>query len=760
MARILSSAYRDRQSAYAFLIDALADTTARGLRGAGRVVITCLIDIVRTARRPGGWPVTGAATPRTPRPDRSRVMDQLFQDVRYGVRQLRRQPGFALAAILTMALGIGANVAIFNVAWQVLLKPLPYPHSETLVEVWEVLIHSNATNPSMPGKVRDLQREARSLSVVAGYTAQRGTADLTGVGEPTQLDARAVTDEYFNVFGMAPLVGRTLRAGDAVSGLQPVVISERLWRGRFGARRDIAGARIQLDGGPATVVGVMPTAFETEGGRVDVWLPFALPPDEPRLAAHYLRVVARLAPGISLEQAGADVAAVAARAAAAFPATDGQLTQRVTSLAAARRASAAGDGLWMLGLAAAAVLIMACANLAGLQLARGIARQREFGIRTALGATRRRVTTQLLTEGLIISIAGAVVGLAVAGGGLRVLADVAPPEIRVAARTPPDGMVLTVAFALAVLSAVACSLAPSLRVATNAMQWLRHRTETADRHSHVIRLGLVTGQIACATALLISAALLVTSLLRVMRVDPGFTPDGALTFDASLPARLGTYAEQRQLMDRIGAAVSTVPGVTHVCAINEVPLDPRGGMTYVPEGQTRMINSAPRTITPDCLPALGLRLRRGRPLDAYEPRRAALVSESFANRAWPGQDPLGKRVHEGLPSGALIEIVGVVADAQPTSLEAAVVPQIYEAWSASSSFTPARFIVRAAVPPATLFTPIRAAVRQADPDQTVARLRTLNDVVIGSVAGRRFMLQLLGSFSNVSLVLAVVGVYG
>jgi putative ABC transport system permease protein len=764
LARVLAAGYRDCDDARAFIAEALDDEMSRGrCVGVMRISAHCLKDLIVTQWRPSGLPITAAPISThggSSTPLRSSLMEQIIQDIRYGVRQLLHQPGFALAAILTMALGIGGNTAIFNVAWQALLKPLPYPDSGRLVEVWETVTRNNAHNYSMPGKFRDLQRESRSLATVAAYTGLRRTTDLTEAGDPEQLDLRAVTADYFKVFGMNPLAGRTLGADDITGDQSAVVISEGLWLRRFGGRRDIVGAPIRLNGRAATVVGVMPAAFEVEGGRVDVWTPLQLPPDEPRLAAHFLRVVGRLAPGVPPAQADAEIKAIANRAAAAFPSSDGSLTQQVEVIASARRAASLGDGLFLLSLAAAAVLLIACANLAGLQLARGVARQREFGIRAALGATRWRIVTQLLTEGLVISLLGAVAGVFIGIWALQVLAAVAPPTVSVAARTWPDLIVITYAATLAIGSAVVFSLAPSWRTANSATLWLRQRAETADGRSAIIRLALVAGQIGVAVTLLISATLLVSSLARVMRVDPGFQPDGALTFDASVPARVKTYAQQRQLFDGIAGAVAALHGVTSVCAINEIPLDAEGGMTYVAEGETRMIGAAPRNVTAGCFDALGLRLSRGRPFTAHEQTRVAIVSESFARAAWPRQDPIGKRVHQGVPTGELMEVVGVVADALQNSLEMRAFPQLYEAWTEPSAFWPSRFVVRATVPPQSLFDGLRIAVRRVDPDQTVARLRTLNDVVGKSVAGRQFDLRLLGSFSVVAIVLAAIGVYG
>lgn len=763
LARALAAPYADRPTARAFIDAALDDSARRrGWPGVLDTVRVCIVDAMITRWRPRGYRITAAPLANSihrTSPTRSVLMSHLVQDLRFALRQLRRQPAFAAVAVITMALGVGANTAIFHVAWQTMLKPLPYSHSDQLVEVWEVARRNNSQNHSMPGKFRDVQRDARSLAVVAAYTGRSGTTDLTGTAEPVQLSMRAVTGNYFAVFGMSPLVGRTLTPADERAG-GTAVISEALWSRQFGRRADIAGVRVRLDGRNSTIVGVMPEAFSVEGGRVDVWMPYSPPPDTPRLAAHYLRVVGRLAPGVTLEQANAEIATIADRASAMFPESDRQWTQRVVSLAEARRASSTGDAFTMLGLAALAVLLMACGNLMSLQLARGVARQREFGIRSALGASRRRVILQLMTEGMVVAIAGGALGVLVGAWSLRALAAVAPPDLSVAARQLPDWPVIALALGLACVSALSFSLVPAWRSAATAARWLQQRTESTDGRSARIRQALVAAQIGIAVLLLISATLLVSSFSRVLRVNPGFKADGALTFDASIPDRIDSYARRRALLDGIAGALMEVRGVTSVCAINEIPLDAQGGMTYVPEGDTRMIGAAPRNITQGCIDALGLTLTRGRAVTDHEQTRVGIVSESFTKTAWPNQNPIGKRVHLGVPDGALIEVVGVVADALQNSLEFRAAPQFYEAYTDGSAFEPNRFVVRATVPPAALFDEVRRAVRGVDADQTVARLRTLRDVIDRSTASRQFDLRLLGAFALVALTLAAIGVYG
>jgi predicted permease len=344
---------------------------------------------------------------------------------------------------------------------------------------------------------------------------------------------------------------------------------------------------------------------------------------------------------------------------------------------------------------------------------------------------------------------------------LQALATVAPPEIAAAAAASPAWQVMAYAAGLAIASAAIFALVPAWRAAAGATRWLRQRSDTGDRGSAVMRLGLVTSQIAAAGILLTGAALLISSLSRVMQVNPGFRPDGALTFDVSLPdARYDTFAKRQAAVQALSERLSALPGVSAVCAINEIPFDSEGGMTYVPDSGTRPIGASPRTVTAGCLDALGIPVLRGRGFGPNEHGGAVIVSEAFAKSAWPGEDPVGKHLHMGVATGSLVEVVGVASDILSNSLEARAYPQVYQAWTDEAWFGVSHMIVRAAVRPGTLFPSIRAAVRAVDPDQPVANLRTMNEVIQATTASRRFNLTLLGSFALVALLLSAVGVYG
>jgi putative ABC transport system permease protein len=688
----------------------------------------------------------------------------MLRDVRYGLRLIGRQPGFALAAILTLALGLGANTAIFTVAWQLMLKPLPYPASDRLVEVWETTDKANPANinPVAPAFYHQWLADPDVFDALAAYSYFQPTANLTGAGDPEQLVMRNVTGDYFRVFKMAPLLGRTLGQEDTLRGSTSVVLSEGLWRRRFGADPLILGRTIRLFDDARTVVGVMPAAFEASAGRVDVWSGLGFTPEQARTGlAHYLGVVGRLKPGVTIEDAGRRVAADTERTVPLYPVLSQKLSARVRSVES-ERGGALREGVLSLIGAAGFVLLIACANLASLQLARGVARSREFGIRAAIGASRVRLMRQVLVESLVLAAIGACAGLLASSLLLRALEAMAPASIRLAAQSGVDTVIVLYTIGLALVAAVLFALAPAWRASSRATTWLRQRASTGDRRATAARSVLVGGQVALAVVLLVGASLLISSLNRVLDVSPGFDPAGALSFDLSIySSRLDSDVKRIAFYDDVGEAMRALPGVTGACATSAVPFDGDPvTMTYVPDGETRLIPALPRTIEGDCFSLLKLQLLRGRPFDTREPARVAIVTESLAASAWPGQDPIGRKLRVGVPTGDLIEVVGVVSDSLQRSLERGTSPQVYEAARDNMSFRPTNMLVRSSVPPETLFAAVREAVRRIDPDQPVARLRTLEAIVSQTTSPRRFNLALLGGFALVAFVLAVVGIVG
>jgi len=691
-------------------------------------------------------------------------MPPILYDVRYALRGLKQQPGFAAAAVLTLALGIGANAAVFRVAWQVILKPLPYPEPHRLVRVWEAYTRNGrqVTNVVAPGNFVDWRGATHSFDGFAAYNALRSTGDLTGVGDPAQLEVRTVTADYFAVFGAAPLLGRTLGAADAAADLGTVVLSESLWRQRFGADLHIVGRTIWLSGGSYTVVGVMPAAFGVAAGpTTEAWLPLAIGPAEAaNHGAHYFGVVARLKRGVTLDQAIADVTAAAARDSLEFPASNKETSATLVPIEA-ERGGTLRSAMVLLAAAAGFVLLIACANLASLQLARGLTRAREFGIRAALGASHSRLIVQLLVESLVIAALGAAAGVAASSWILGVLGHVAPQSLRAGTGAGIDGATLACAVGLAFVSLLLFALAPAWRAAKAGGRFTTQRLTTGDRRAAGARLALVVGQLGLAVMLLVSATLLVTSLARVIRVDPGFDPSGLFTFDVSQPGtRYPNVAARRQLFATVLREISALSGVSAACGISTVPFDQNFNMTYIPEGQTAPISAYPRTVTSGCFDALRVHLLAGRLFTDHEATRVGIVTKQFARSAWGDASPIGRRVHVGVTSGDLVEIIGVVGDSLQTSLEAGVYPQFFETASTANTFPLMSVLVRSTVPPTLLFSGVRAAVRRVDSDQTVARLRTLEDVVGSSVSERRFDLGLFGGFAIIALLLSAVGIYG
>ncbi len=691
----------------------------------------------------------------------------MWTDVRQGLRLAVKYPGFSLAAILTLALGIGANTAIFTVAWRVLLEPLPFPDQHRLVQVWTTDKATGGTNTVSPGSFHDWVGESRSFEALAAYSyffSQGG--NLTGEGEPEQLRLRNVTADYFRVFGMQPLAGRTLTQDDIDSAAPVIVLAEGLWRRRFAGDVSVVGRTVRLDDGAYTVVGVMPADFDHGTVPLDGWLPLGFSPQtrEARLA-FYLAVVGRLRPDVTLDQARGDVAAIAERAGARHPEIGQQLSTELSATVRPLREEIAGGlrpALLVLVGAALLVLLMACANLTSLQLARASGRSRELAVRAAVGATRGRLLRQLVTESLVVALVAGGVGLLLGLWALDVIGTFAPASLARAVAAGADRVVVACTLVLSLVSGCVFAVAPAWR----AVQWatadkLRGRGTTTDRGAARARSVLVAAEVALALVLMVGAGLLIASLARVMRVNPGFDPANVLTMEVRLPASRYDSPERRTaFFDDVSERLRAVPGVTEVCAINEIPLAAEGSMTYVPEGTNQLVSAHPRTASAGCFDVLRIPLLQGRLFAEREQLPVAIVSEDFARRAWPGEDPVGRRIHQGTRGGELLDVIGVVGEARQTSLEGGISGQVYRASSQTDVFAPGKLLVRTHVPPASVAGAARQAIHAVDPAQPVAGVRTLDDILERSLSRRRFDLALLGSFAVVAFVLAAIGIYG
>ena len=687
----------------------------------------------------------------------------MLADVRYALRALRAHPGFTVAAILTLALGIGANTAIFSVAWQVLLKPLPFPDEDRLVVVWQTYGKDARHNLATPGNYRDWRDDNRAFQSVAAWSRYTQQVNLTGGSEPQALEVANLSGNYFGTLGIGAVLGRTLLPADGAgeNAASVLVLSESAWRAKFGADPAVVGRTVGVNGERYEIVGVVPDTTGIGSVTADAWAPMAFDGEFGRQRqAFFLGVIGRLRAGVTLAQADEDVRRVSGLSAAASPSTNRDLSGTVVGLRQ-QLTAAVRPAVLMLAAGAALVLLIACANMAGLQLARHTARRRELAMRSALGASRARIIRELAIEGLLLAAIAAYAGLMLGAWALATLSHFVPPTLARGVAVRPDLIVAAYTVLLAVVTGVAVSAVPAMRATGGpAAAGLGGRSDLAANQGAGIRTILVGAEVAMALVLLIGAGLLITSLLNVLRVNPGFDFSGGVVVDLVLPnVDYPDAPAKAAFFDRAMAAIRSVPGVEGVCAVSKAPLDGQhGGMTFVPDGERRLVGATPTTVSPQCMDVLRIPVTRGRMFRADEPA-AALVSESMARELFKGGDPLGRRIHVGLPTGPVFTIVGVTRDIRAISLESGYPNQVWLTYH-DAFFDPRQLLVRASVPPAALIPVIRDRVRALDPRLPVSTARTMDDLRDSLVAERRFNMQLLVEFGVVAVLLCALGIYG
>ncbi|HEY8258559.1 MAG TPA: ABC transporter permease [Gemmatimonadales bacterium] len=709
-------------------------------------------------------------------------MDTLLQDVRYSLRRLAKSPLFALIVIVTLSLGIGANTAIFSAVNAILLRPLPYPDPEQLVTInhFYPTLNNLKAPISAPG-FRDYQAETHSFSSMA---VQSGwNANLTGVGEPVRLQGNRVTGRFFSTLGIPALIGRTIQPGeDSVGQDHVVVLSHGVWQRLFGSDRKIVGSRLSLNGESYEVIGVMPAGFRTFFGRnSEIWAPLSFTPEQ--LAGgrtnEYLNVTARLKPRVGLDQATAELHALGERMKQQYP---GEYAPTWTLTTESLNQLATGDirpALLVLLGAVGFVLLIACANVANLLLARAAGRTREIAVRTALGATRDRLLRQLLTESVILSLAGGVLGLALAWGGLRMLVALKGGNLPRADEIGIDGHVMTFTLLVALVTGLLFGLAPALHFSGIALhENLKegNRGATSDRSSQTVRRALVVAELALALTLLTGAGLLIKSFARLENVDPGFNPDHVLTFDIALPrTRYPSDTAQIAFFDAVLPLLSQVPGIKAVGATSVLPF---GGSwstaSFEIEGyQPAQGQPGPwgdlRMVSPSFFQTMKIPLQQGRLLedgDRAGSRLVTVVDDEMVRRYWPRDNPIGKRITFGPPAGAAdtssrewIEVVGVVGHTKHEGLAAEPRVQYYLPYRQSG--TPAlQFAARTAGNPESYVNAVGQAVRSIDSDQPISGVQTMDGLLDQSVGQRKLSMLLLTLFSGIALLLASVGIYG
>ena len=692
----------------------------------------------------------------------------MINDTRFAFRQLAKSPGFTLVALLTLALGIGATTAIFTVVNTVLLRPLEYPHPEQLAVIQETGGDEKAVSPP------NFLDWEKSSTTFAAMSAIRGFSyNLTGGAEAQRIIGGRVTAGFFNVYGVAPLLGRTLLPGEDASGRNLVlVLGYGFWQRQFGGATDILGRTLQLNGQTYTVVGVMPASFQ-RSGNAEFWTPMAFSPAEraPNYrGAHYLRVYGRLKSGVSLEQAQAEMSAIAAQLTDKFSDTNKGRGIKLTALHEFIVRDVRQVLVVLLG-AVSCVLLIACANLANLQLARATVRLREISIRAALGASRARIFRQLLTESLCLSLAGGILGVLVARWGLDALIALAPDSIPRAKEIGLDGPVLAFTLLVSVATGIFFGLVPAWQATrlnlVNALKDGGRGQQDGSRGR--LRQSLVVVEVALSLMLLVGAGLLARSFLKLSSVNPGFNPANATAVSLTLPAgKYGEPAQQLAFATQAAEKFGALPGVTAVGLTHSLPLV--GGDAYnffVKDRPVPPAGEEPSTnyfaVTPGYFKAMGIRLLRGRYFaesDGVKSAPVCIINEMFARKHFANEDPLGQRIQITNGNTEFREIVGIVADVKDGSLSEVVVEQAYDAFPQAPD-NHLNFIIRTDGPASPAFLQmLRPQVFAVDRDQPVSGIKAQNNIVAGTVERPRFATTLLGVFSAVALVIAAVGIFG
>ena len=697
------------------------------------------------------------------------VMRTVIGDFRHGLRLLRKYPASSLLALATLAIGIGANAAIFSVVDRVLLRALPYPNPDRIVMVWEKRPRESVmNNVASPADYLDWRKRNTVFDHMAGY-AGGGMASLTGDGEPVVVPASSVGWSFFDILGVRPELGRTFQPDDEVLGKhRVVVISHGLWQSRYGGQRDIVGRRVWLNSNAWEVIGVLPASFQFVTD-VDLWAPLVFGPDISRVS-HQLDVYARIKSGVSFAQALDAMDRLGQQLEAEYPQENRGHGAHVTLMSEVY-VKPLRKTLFTLFASVALVLLIACVNVANLLLARAASRRREMSVRSALGASRGRLVRQTLVESVSLSVVGGVAGVALGWVLLQALPVVMPERMSVVGldQIRLDSRVLLFSFGLVLLTGVLFGLLPALQASKPDMtDTLKEGGRGAAGIRRPARIALVVGEVTLAALTLVGAGLVVRSFSQTMAQPLGFDSSQRLTFSVAVPsARYKTAEERRAVLLDIERRLATVPGVGSVGAVNLLPLgggDSRTGIGIENrEGKpddppTRM---HPRIVTPSYFSTAGIPIKQGRGFEPTDDDRAlpvVIISETSARRFWPDGNPIGQRVQFG---GDQIwrTVIGIAGDVRHWGLRREINPVLY--WpQAQASTSSLNFVLRSDVDPGALTSTVRTTVAAVDPNLPLARVRTFDEVVAESVRSERAQTVLLASFGVLALVLAVIGVYG
>ena len=718
-------------------------------------------------------------------------IQDFVQDLRFGLRVLRKAPGFTAAAILTLALGIGANTAIFSIVNAVLLRPLPFKDSQRLVLLHEGLPKIGFPKMSFsPPDFAVLAREQKPFSELGTFLNER--MDISGQSEPDRVIVSRVSATLFPMLGAEPMLGRAFTPQEDAPGHSVAILSYALWQRRYGGNANILGQQIALDRQPYIVIGVMPRQFvfplpglEPNGSPADLWVPMAVTPAELQEwgGLYMTSVVGRLPRGVTLHQALAELNSLATAILASYPAPMRNgvpgLTIDITASPFQEEAVSSVRTLLLLLMAAVSfVLLIACANIATLLLSRASTRQKEIAIRTALGASRWRLARQMLTESFLLALAGGALGLFLAVWMRNLLLAIVPSSIPLPTHIALSGNVFAFALAGSIVAAILFGLVPALQFSSSSTQAPLQeggRGGTASRSRHRAQEFFVTAEFALALVLLVGSGLLIRSFAKLLATAPGFRADHLLTLNIPLPRQAYSHASQiREFYEQLLARSSSLPGVENATVSTDLPLRDTEMVSFTAEGgpDTKGLKATCQSwVIGNYFETMGIPLIQGRwfgPEDRVESQPVAVISAYTAKTFWPGQNPIGKRIRWG--GGPWETVVGIVADVKQESLDRPLAPHVYRPYSQAADgllendpfgdLHAMNLVVRTQTDPLSLASAAVAQVHSLDRELAVANIRTMNQVISSSVAGPKFNTFLLGIFASVALLLAAIGVYG
>jgi putative ABC transport system permease protein len=702
--------------------------------------------------------------------------DEMIQDLRFGARMLLKSKGFTAIAVLSLALGIGANTAIFSLVEAVLLRPLPFPDPDQLVMIWQDDSRKGSFRGNLaPGNYSDLKTQNRAFEDVAAFSG--ASMNLTGDGEPEKINTQFVTTNFFSVLRSKPLLGRTFLQEDGHPEAGKVVlISYGLWQRRFGADSSLIGKQILLNDQKFTVVGVMPAGFQLMGREVGLWAPATFSQsDLADRGSHYLNVIARLKAGVTPQQAQADIETICQRIARDYPRLAAGMWAYVLPL----QEQLAGEmrlALVVLLAAVGCVLLIACANIANLLLARAAARHKEIAVRAALGAGRLRIVRQLLTESVLLAGLGAAIGLLFAFWSFSFLKQLIPESMALSTKLEISAPVFGYTLLISLVAGLSFGIAPALQAAkldlNEALKQSGGRGSLGAGHRR-LRGALVVIEVAVALVLLVGAGLLIQTFVRLRNLDPGFNPENVLAVTTNLPrVKYGELPQRSAFYQQALERIKALPGVISAAYTTAAPLAWKGGGSgiAVEGGQTPVTGNVAlhRQISPDYFLTMGIPLRQGRSFiehDGPEAPLIAIINETMARQFWPNENNvLGKRFKFGFhdSSNPWITIVGVAGDVKQMGLDAPVKAEMYLPYQQISNFgfSPSNLVIRTVGDPLSLAASVRQAIWAVDRDQPVSNIRTMEEILEGEISQRRLGMTLLAAFASLALALAALGIYG